>query len=191
MRPYAETTEMSEVAESLSLTINEATFTEIYNKYWEKVFAICYRNTDDLEIAKELVQEIFKSLWERRHTLEINTSYERYLLRSAKLKVFEHIRNKQLRAQHLKCVAQHSQKHSNITEDTVMQRSLSETLEQLVERLPLHCRRIFQMRHQKGMTNREIAGRLTISERTVEYHMANALKLLKTKLGRNYNSDLS
>src|SRR5690606_6227853 len=93
--------EMLEIAESPSLTINETTFTEIYNNYWEKVFTICYKHTDDLEVAKELVQDIFKSLWERRHSLEINTSYERYLLRSAKLKVFEHIRNKQLRSRNV------------------------------------------------------------------------------------------
>lgn len=191
MRLYVETAEMFKLAESSSLNINDETFTEIYNTYWEKVFTICYKNTDDLEVAKELVQDIFKSLWERRDTLEINTSYERYLLRAAKLKVFEYIRNKQLRAQHLRCVAEHSQKHSNITEDTIMQRSLSETLEMLVERLPQHCRQIFQMRHQRGLTNREIAGLLTISERTVEYHWANALKLLKKKLDGKYNADLS
>lgn len=101
MPQHAEIIEMLEIAESPSLTINETTFTEIYNNYWEKVFTICYKHTDDLEVAKELVQDIFKSLWERRHSLEINTSYERYLLRSAKLKVFEHIRNKQLRSRNV------------------------------------------------------------------------------------------
>ncbi|WP_437921251.1 RNA polymerase sigma-70 factor [Sphingobacterium sp. LRF_L2] len=175
---------MSEVEVPLTLSINESTFTEVYNTSWEKVFTICYSHTDDVEVAKELVQDIFKSLWERRETLQINSCLERYVLRAAKLKVFEHIRNKQLRAEHLKVVAKGSIKESNITEDTIMHRALSETVEHIVGKLPTHCQRIFRMSHEKGMTNKEIANQLFVSERTVEYHLANALKQLKHKLGR-------
>ena len=89
---------MFEIDAPLTKSINEATFTEVYNTCWEKVFAICYNHTHDVEVAKELVQEIFKSLWERRENLQINVSLERYLLRAAKLKVSEYSRNKQLRA---------------------------------------------------------------------------------------------
>ncbi|NGM63354.1 RNA polymerase sigma-70 factor [Sphingobacterium sp. SGG-5] len=164
------------------MLINEETFTQAYNDCWEKVFCICHKHVGDMEIAKELVQDIFKSVWERRETLYIDTCIERYLLRCAKLKVFEYIRNKQIRSEHLKYITEVQEKDSNITEDTIMHNALSETLDGLVATLPLKCQNVFRLSREKGLTNKEIAYHLIISERTVEHHLSNALKLLKSKL---------
>ena len=55
--------------------------------------------------------------------------------------------------------------------------SAREELEQLngmVERLPQQCRRVFELRKLEGMSQRETALALGISERTVEKHLAKA-----------------
>lgn len=71
-----------------SLRIDKATFETVYNLYWEKVYAVCYNNIRETEPAREMVQDIFKSLWERRHELELE-NVNNYLIRSAKFKTFE------------------------------------------------------------------------------------------------------
>lgn len=103
--------------ESTAAPLDEISFTDLYNVYWENVFAICYAHVEDVEVAKEMVQDIFKSVWERRDTLAITHSVKRYLLRSAKLKVFEYIRNKQIRTTHLQRLAEEGRQRSNATED--------------------------------------------------------------------------
>lgn len=165
-----------------SKLLNDTSFTNIYNQYWEKVFVVCYSNLKDVEVAKELAQEIFKSIWERRDDLIFTDSIEHYLVRSAKLKVFEHIRNKQIRVAHLRNIATSGAGDANFTEDLVMHQHLSDRLKTLIDELPGHCQRVFRMSREQGMTNKEIAGILVISERTVEYHLANALRLLRSGL---------
>ena len=82
-----------ELSNSNPFRIDEKSFRQIYMTYWDKVFAICYNNLGKPEVAKEMVQDIFKSLWEGREELEITNYVELYLLRSAQSKVFEYLRN--------------------------------------------------------------------------------------------------
>lgn len=164
------------------LKINEATFAAIYNSCWEKVYAICYNNIREVEPAKEMVQDIFKSLWERKEELEIETSIERYLVRAAKLKVFEYIRNKATSKKHIDCIMQDYCGSTNCTEDDIIFNNLSEKINLLIDRLPCQCRNVYTMSRKQGLTNREIASSLLISERAVEQHISKALKMLRENL---------
>lgn len=162
--------------------INEESFATIYNLYWEMVYGICYNNTRESETAKEMVQDIFKSLWERKDELVINDSIERYLMRSAKLKVFEHIRNKACQKKHIECIQQDYCNVSNCTEDSIFFNNLSEKVNILIDRLPCQCRNVYRMSRKEGLSNKQIALTLLISERAVEQHITKALRTLRENL---------
>jgi RNA polymerase sigma-70 factor (family 1) len=157
-------------------------FEIVYNLYWERVYAVCYTHIRETESAKEMVQDIFKSLWERREELEIDKPIEHYLLRAAKLKVFEYIRNKTIRQKHIACVLQESCSSTNCTEEVVLFNGLVEKVNLLVERLPCQCKRVYKMSREQGMSNKEIASALLISERAVEYHITKAFTFLRRNL---------
>lgn len=162
--------------------INEKIFTDIYEMYWEKVYHVCYANLEDSELAREMVQDIFKSLWERRDSLEITTSVERYLVRAAKLKVFEYIRNHRIRSTHLKSIAYNQASEVNSTENEILHNCLSKKVSVLVGNLPSEGRQIFTMSRDMGLSNKEIASTLSVSERKVEYQLMKALRFLKSNL---------
>lgn len=157
-------------------------FETLYNLYWEKVFAICYTNTHNVDLSKEITQDIFKSIWERRDSLKIKKSFEHYLVRSARLKVFEHYRNQSIRKEHLDNASQNFCSSTNCTEEDVAYSLLLEELNLLVDKLPCQCRNVFKMSRRQGMTNKQIAVELQISEHAVEHHMRKALRFLKERL---------
>lgn len=162
--------------------IDENSFRELYETYWEKVYAVCYNSIRHVEIAQGMVQDIFRSVWERRDTLEITSSPERYLVRAAKFKVFEYIRNTQSRKEHTeKALGSYLGYHCS-TEEEINYNSLKTQLHQAVELLPERCRNVFRLSREDGLTNREIAGLLDITERAVEYHIARALSVLRLHL---------
>lgn len=162
--------------------INEKTFTDIYEVYWEKVYHVCNVHLEDSELAREMVQDIFKSLWERRETLEITQSIEHYLVRAAKLKVFEYIRNHRIRSTHLKSIAYNQHTEVNFTEDEILHNCLSKKISTLVGNLPSEGREIFKLSREMGFSNKEIASTLSVSERKVEYQLMKALRFLKSNL---------
>ncbi|NRF38593.1 MULTISPECIES: sigma-70 family RNA polymerase sigma factor [Pedobacter] len=163
------------------LRIDEQAFETIYNLYWEKVYAVCYNNIREIEPAKEMVQDIFKSLWERRDELELE-KVSNYLIRSAKFKTFEYIRNKVSRQKHVTIKMQYSCSSSNCTEEDVLFNNLKEKVNILVDTLPCQCKRVYKMSREQGLSNKEIASALLITERAVEYHITKAMSVLKIKL---------
>lgn len=159
--------------------IDKAGFEQIYLQYWEGMFAFCWSNINDEEHSKEIVQDVFKSLWERRHELRL-IEVERYLIRSVKLKTFEYIRNKVSRQQHLENMSNESQDH--YLDNSLIAEELAQKISHLIDGLPKQCKKVFQMSREQGLTNKEISHQLHISERAVEYHISRALKTLKTEL---------
>lgn len=163
------------------LRITRDSFEAIYNLHWGSVYAVCYNNIKDAEPAKELVQDIFKSLWERREELQLENAGS-YLIRAAKLKTFEYIRNKISRQQHIDIKLRYTADTTNCTEEHVLYNELKDKIYSVVETLPSQCRRVYKMSREKGMSNKEIACSLFISERAVEYHITKALSVLKLNL---------
>lgn len=161
--------------------IDKDLFERSYELYWEKVYAVCYNNIREVEPAKEMVQDIFKSLWERRSELEIQ-NIEHYLIRSAKFKTFEYIRNKVSRQKHAEFQMMDCLESSNCTEEQVLFNNLKEKVNVLVDTLPCQCKRVYKMSREQGLSNREIATLLYISERAVEYHITKAMGKLKVGL---------
>lgn len=174
---------LTEENKKVSLTFSDVkSFEKVYNTYWEKVYATCYNNIREREAAQEMVQDIFKSLWERKDDLEISTSIEHYLVRAAKFKVFEYIRNKSSQRKHVACALEDYCTATNCTEDEVLYKSLTEKVGILVDRLPCQCRNVYTLSRTGGLTNKEIASRLLISERAVEQHITKALRFLRENL---------
>ncbi|MBB6273082.1 RNA polymerase sigma-70 factor (ECF subfamily) [Pedobacter cryoconitis] len=164
-----------------SISIDKKNFEWIYNLYWEKVYAVCYNSIRETEPAKEMVQDIFKSLWERRENLELEKT-EHYLVRCAKFKSFEYIRNKISREKHMDLKMQDCKMSTNCTEEHILFNNLKEKVSTLVEKLPCQCKRVYKMSREEGLGNKEIASSLLISERAVEYHIHKATNMLKLSL---------
>ena len=159
----------------------EAAFTEIYNRYWKKLFYVAAQKLQNLSEAEEVVQDIFLDLWKRREALQITTCLEAYLAVCVKYKVINILARKSRQQRYqLQASQQPLSDHSTIQ---VLQ--LQELKEQLVNetaKLPEKCQLVFRLSREGGFSHKQIASRLGISEKTVESHLSKALRTLRTSL---------
>lgn len=163
------------------LQIDHDTFRNLYQNYWKKVFGVCYHLLQDTELAKELAQDIFESLWKRRNNLSINGSAEAYLLKAAKLEVFEYIRNQHIRQKHLHLYTEGAPKADNCTLEDVFYGELSSRVDELLHHLSPKRQEIYRLNF-RGASHREIASTFQVSEKTVEYHLHKAKSFLRRQL---------
>jgi RNA polymerase sigma factor (sigma-70 family) len=163
---------------------DEKAFTEIYNRYWEKLLFIGSIKLRSLAVAEELVQDIFLDLWNRRAELNITGSLENYLAVSMKYKVI----NAQVRLmrtrKHLNEAGPATHLHRNTTEEWVQFQELQQRLSALVSKLPERCRLTYELKNDVGLSQKQIADKLNISEKAVEANLARAMKALRSAINQ-------
>jgi RNA polymerase sigma-70 factor (ECF subfamily) len=160
---------------------NVSAFTILYNSFFKRLLLEAFKYVDDVAAAEEIVQDVFLRIWERSNTLNGITSIKSYLYRSVINESLNYIRRKKSIELHHQILAE------NLTDSYIQEvdeeHELVLKLYAQIDKLPAKCKQVFKMARLDGLRYREIAEKLSISERTVENHVANALKLLKENMG--------
>lgn len=149
------------------------------------MFAVCFRYSQDEEFSKEVIQEVFKSIWERRETLHIQGPAEHYLVKAAKLKMMERFRTQSRAKEHLNSVAYLQEQSENTTSNQVLLNEQFRLLHSGIEELPEKCRTVYRLSQQSMLSPAQIASGLNISSKTVENYLSQAQQLLRKKMARS------
>lgn len=131
--------------------------------------------------AEELVQEFMVFIWENRDMLGIGISLKSYL--------FMAVKNRCLNA--IKTQLYHERVHDWMYEklkdefenpDTYFVNELTEKIKKAVDDLPENYRETFMLSRFGELSNLQIATRLGVSVKTVEYRITRSLRILRVKL---------
>lgn len=163
---------------------DENAFKEIYDQYWHKLYVVAVSKVRVSENAKEIVQDIFLDLWQRREEIEIN-ELERYLFSAVKYKVLDFFRKEIMRQRYVDSIAEFSQESEDNPAERLAFDELKTEILSAISHLPEKTRAIFELNRIEYKTADEIAHLLNIPSRTVEYHITQGLKSLRFHL-RDY-----
>lgn len=152
---------------------------EIFDRYNSRLFRLAAGVLNDDDQAKDLVQDVFIDLWNRRHTSHIQI-LSHYLSRAIKFQVLRYLRDGKLKDHHLK-LAQKVQ-FANQTEEMLNFQELEIQLQKAIDVLSPRCREVFYLSRYQSLSHKEISARLKISPKTVEAQISKALSFLRTKL---------
>jgi RNA polymerase sigma-70 factor (family 1) len=152
---------------------------ELYERYWFALYRVAYRKTDSHETAEELVQDLFVELWQKRATLQVRQA-DAYLFTALRYAVIDHIR-KQVQQERF---AAHTPPDSGqATTDNLMDyNDLVGRVEEKLREMPAKTGQIFRLSRYDDQPIPAIAKTLSLSEKTVEYHLSKALKTLRAHL---------
>jgi len=154
-------------------------FREIYARHWKKLYSDAYKRLKSKELAEEIVQEVFTNLWIKRSQLQINTTVGGYLHTSITHRIIDQFRKETIRSKYQEAFKTLHSEVDNSTENEIMLKELTSTIENEVSQLPDKCRSVYELSRKEHKSNKEIALQLRISEKTVENHLTNALKRLR------------
>ena len=161
---------------------NHEAYEEIYNRYHAALYIHAYKRLQDREECRDIIQELFTSLWLKRNQLEFNGHLSGYLYTSVRNKIFDLLAKSKLKASYINSIQTFSKEYVN-ADNLVRQNQLKIIIDQEIATLPPRTREIFELSRKVYFTHKEISEQLGISEQTVKSTINNALKVLRVKLG--------
>jgi RNA polymerase sigma-70 factor (ECF subfamily) len=154
-------------------------FTEIYKRYWDRVYLQAQKLMEREQSAKDCAQEVFADLWRRRERTQIK-SLENYLLQAVRFQVCKLIRRR-------KMSSEYSKRYRTIYQeghffDSLAHKEMQTGLNRTFSSLPEDQRMIFYLNREEAVTYPKIAKKLGISVKTVEKKMSLSLRSLREEL---------
>lgn len=160
-------------------------YREIVKNRYTYFYNLACAYMQDHVVAEEVVQDVFVKLWESRMALADDTIIDSWLAILVRNRSIDYIRSRKLHLENQEEYMQYTADDywvENSRPDAFAYEDLLERTQKAISELPEASRRVFEMSRMEEMTYKEIALRAGISEKTVEYHISKALKILREKL---------
>lgn len=154
-------------------------FDVLFKRYWLRLYKIALRQLKNEETSLEIVHDVFVSLWIRRKNLEIN-SLQNFLLTSIKYQIYKRLKPRKHNIVYMAEVFENnSSTELNLGDLEIQSNELEQKLNSYLNQLPSRCHQIFHLSRIEHISNKEIAERLGITQKSVENQLTTALKHLR------------
>jgi len=157
-------------------------YEQIYNRYWAIMYVYARKIMADEDDAQDIVQEVFTYLWNKGSELVIKTSLSVYLYTSVRYRIFDLLDHRKVRTDYKTYLQQFIEEGTYITDEQLRLKELVAVIEKEVSLLPPKMREMFEMSRNEGLSHKQIADQLGVSDLTVKKQVSNAVKILRGKL---------
>ncbi|KQC02834.1 RNA polymerase subunit sigma-24 [Pedobacter sp. Hv1] len=162
---------------------DESAFEQIYKLYWAQLFNTAYKRLPETEKCKDIIQNVFTDLWNRRATLDL-ANPAAYLHTAVRFQVLKQI-SKNSKSSAFTATFETELISPLATDGEVLEKEVRVLIELFIKALPQKRREMFLMHYFKGLSTSQIATQLNVSQKTVQNQLttaSNALRLRLTQL---------
>lgn len=162
---------------------DEHAYLEIFSRYNKLLYSHAYNKLRESEDAKDIVSDVFYTLWAKRQQTLPKENLVGYLFIAVRYKIADFLSRKQVKQHYIASLQTYIDQSGAHTDHLVREKQLKEIIEEEVSALPARMQEIFRMSRFEQMSHKEIAEKLALSEQTVKDQVKKALRILKIKLG--------
>ena len=161
---------------------NDGPLEELFNYYYPRLYNFSRSFLKIEDGIDDILQEVFVKIWQNRESIKNTATFNSYIFTITRNLLLNELRSR-LNKQNTK---EEISKLSVAPEYSLMEQieytDLKEKVDHVVNELPQRQKEIFVLSRTEGLSHKEIAEKLKISTKTVEYHISLAVRFLKDKL---------
>ena len=152
---------------------------------WEDLVRYAGRQLGDVELARDVVQEAFIQVWERRRAWRPRGSARAYLYRIVRHRVIDEKRKRGVRRRWVERQQLIDAPRPATPAEEFDAKVLADAFEAAVASLPERRREVFELVFQRGLGHAEAAAVLDISVQTVANQMSAALRSVRRAINES------
>ena len=154
-------------------------FQKLFDYYGQILYQFSFSYLKSKEAAEEVVQEVFIKIWDNRNKIRTDTSFKSYLFTIALNSIRKQF-NKQSRQNKLEHdILLELSSNEEEFDDNPDYQMLLDKLDEFIQLMPEKRRQVFIKKKIEGKSLKEISDELSITTKTVEYHITEGMKYLK------------
>lgn len=172
---------------------DEKAFKIAFTTWFEPLFLFAREYVINEEVARNLCQETFLTLWEKRGLLQNDSNLKAFLYKITRNNCLNYLKNKQVSLKYQQTLnLQYREMLLNygaladLDFEQLEFDELYNLIQNTIDSLPPQCQKVFKMSRYEHMKNKQIALELDISEKAVEKQISKALRELRATLEKNY-----
>lgn len=154
---------------------DESAFKSLFYHYHPTLVNLAYSYINDEATAKDLAQDVFVQIWQKRKDLHIRENLRGYLIRAVRNQCINHLKKK-------KAISLNELEPATDPDPDGQERlhlqDLRKKVQLAISHMPEACRAVYLLRRMEGLSLKEIARELNISTKTVENQLTKAHKIL-------------
>ena len=158
-------------------------FNSLYWEYHGAVYANALKLIRDSAIAEDIVQEVFVTLWEKRHKIDPQQDIAGWLFVVSHHKTIDQLKRR-LRHALAEKILQEVIEGSNAIEADLTEEQLV-VIEKAVDQLSPQKRKVFELCKMQRRTYEKAAEELHISKYTVKEYLSEAMMSIKKYVGQH------
>jgi RNA polymerase sigma-70 factor (family 1) len=169
---------------------DEIAFAKLFDHYRNKIYSVALKLTHSTTVAEEIVEDVFLKIWLRRSSLNEIENFSAYLYVIARNETYKIL--KQI-AKNYKVVLLTENNTSivhNNTEEYLSDKELTFLLQKAIDRLPSQQKQVYKLMKEGDLKRGEVAQLLQIQPETVKFHLAQAMKNIRTFCLLHLNSSI-
>jgi len=159
-------------------------FELFYKKYCKQLFALAYRYVNHMQIAEEIVHDVFITIWNKADKLNIQYSMKSYLFKSVVNSSLNHIKKEKNLLEKKTAYLALQDRESVTNQDTEEDEVLLNKLEEALALLPEKCKQVMYLSRFGKLKQQEIADQMDISIKTVKNHLTYGFQKIRTHLDK-------
>lgn len=165
-------------------------FNLLFNEYHDRFIRFAQGYVKEREAAEDFVSEAFTLYWENREKLLSDTKPQAYILTIVKNKCLNHLEHLQMRQRTENLMNDHAEWRLSLSINTLQacdpeflfSQEIKQIIEKTLQSLPEKTRQIFILSRFESFSYIEIAEKMNLSTKSIEFHISKALNQLRLSL---------
>lgn len=193
MQPIART-DFDKHAEFLNALIrnielgNQLALEQLFRMYYDRLFYFAFSILHSRELSEEVLADVFFNIWKNRKGIATIDNLDAYLYASVRNRSLNEIEKNRKRHNTVSLQEVLSQREPMAYDDPESKMITKEKLKKIqeaIDSLPEQSRLVFKLTREDRLKYKEVSQILGISVKTIDAHLAKALKKISQTLKQN------